>query len=457
MDSVSIADNVLPPRMSKAIDRLVNTGGVNRDALDCALNLVNPFPDYNAPKVGWPDARGTSSVIIEDTQLINLVAPPSVTTADTWSAHLAILPTAFASNSLFTASISTLGVNTSGNATRMVYPFSILAKNDSSGGGLDPLADNPETRIGLSFGQIAQGSAFRVVKQAFEVINTTASLYKGGYVDTYRYNAGDSPFYCQQAASSQLAGICRAVGSPPTTSTTIVNLPNYYGGSAIEGAYVINLPDSAENLVLPQTGSQVLFLDTPGATASAGFNLFGCGFTGWNFCGAFLSGLTAQSSFKVRVRTTLEIFPTPKDNNAFIRMTQLATPWDPTVFHILSEVLREMPAACAYTDNPLGEWFHKILAVVADHAPLVGAAFGPAGSLIGTGISALAKGARHLTAPKPPQPTNDVTTTRPLDRKDLTLPSSESHQPRPRGRSRTRRAASVAPTMRSRSRAPRKK
>ena len=77
--------------MSKQIDRLVNTGGVNRDALDCTLNLVNPFPDYNAPKVGWPDARGTSSVIIEDTQLINLVAPPSVTSADTWTAHLAII------------------------------------------------------------------------------------------------------------------------------------------------------------------------------------------------------------------------------------------------------------------------------------------------------------------------------------------------------------------------------
>lgn len=452
MDSLSIADNVLPRRMSKNIDRLVNSHGVSRLALDSALNLVNPFPDYNAPKVGWPEPRGTSSVIVEDTQLIDLSAPASVTSADTWSAHVSILPTAFTSNQLFTASISSIGVNTSGNATRNVYPLSILAKNDSSAGGLDPLADNPETKTGLSFGSLAEGSAFRIVKQAVEIINTTASIYRGGYVDTYRFNSGDAPFYSQQSSAAQMAGVCRAVGRPPSTSNAIVNLPNYYGGDATEGAYVINLPDSAENLVQPQVGSQVLFLTQPGAASSTGFTLFGCGFTGWNFSGAFLSGLTAQSTFKIRFRTTLEIFPTPSDGNSFLRLTQLSTPWDPVVMHILSEVLREMPAACAYTDNPLGEWFHKILAVVADHAPLVGAAFGPAGSLIGTGVSALAKGIRHATTPTPPSPPNDNSTTRPLDNKSSALPSSESRQPPPRGRSRTRRPASMAPSTRSRSR-----
>lgn len=451
MDSISVADNVLPRRMSKTIDRLVNTNGVSRAALDSALNLVNPFPDYNAPKVGWPEPRGTSSVIVEDTQLIDLSSPSSVTSADTWSAHVAILPTAFVSNQLFTADITPNGVNTTGNATRNVHPLSILAHRDGAAGGLDPLQDNPELKIGLAFGQLAEGSSFRIIKQAVEIINTTASIYRGGYVDCYRFNSGDAPFYAQQSAATQMAGVCRAVGRPPSSSSAIVNLPNYYGGDATEGAYVINLPDSAENLVQPQVGSQVLFLTRPGAQASNGFTLFGCGFTGWNFSGAFLSGLTPQSTFKIRFRTTIEIFPTPSDGNSFLRLTQLATPWDPVVMHILSEVLREMPAACAYTDNPLGEWFHKILAVVADHAPLVGAAFGPAGSLIGSGIGALAKGIRHATTSTPPTPPNDNQTTRPLDSKASVLPSTESRQPQSRGRSRTRRAASMAPSTRSRS------
>lgn len=108
-----------------------------------------------------------------------------------------------------------------------------------------------------------------------------------------------------------------------------------------------------------------------------------------------MTGLAQGSSVVVRFRTYLEIFPQWGEGNGFIRLASRTVPYSPIIDEILTRVLAEMPAGTAYTDNPLGEWFERMLSGVAEYAPQVGDALGmifPPAKLIGNGLGGVARG-----------------------------------------------------------------
>jgi len=125
--------------------------------------------------------------------------------------------------------------------------------------------------------------------------------------------------------------------------------------------------------------------------------------TDWSYCGAFLTGLAQGSSITIRFRTYLEVAPAPSDGNSWIRLVNPSTPYNSTIEDILTKILVDMPAGCAYTDNPLGEWFNSLMEFIESAAPIVGDVFGnfiPGAKLIGSTVGSVAKTARKINGGK---------------------------------------------------------
>jgi hypothetical protein len=185
---------------------------------------------------------------------------------------------------------------------------------------------------------------------------------------------------------------------PPTKPNDIDDFPNTYIGDGRDGVYVINTPTQKENEPKIFRGRDPAFFASPNDAAAPGrYVVNGGAHTGWSHAGAFMTGLAQGSSILLKHRVYIEIFPSsfPGSNSAsLVRLSDKTTPYSPMIMEVLAQVIRDMPAGCAYTDNPLGEWFQSILDHVSNLAPVIGKVVGtvlPGASLIGEGIGVVSK------------------------------------------------------------------
>lgn len=403
----AIEENIVPKHAKDSMRRLKDLAGVEEDALDSVLNLCNPFPDYAVKRLGWPSEKATGSVVIVDTYEKVITAPAGLVAGETWDLHAAMLPVPF--TSVFSAEkfVETSGLVSTNTAGLSDASASLVIKTSSSAiGGDDPLdplkaAVAVGARQVYSYGVHAEGSQHRVVAQGIELINTSAALYKGGAVYGYRIPADRTPIYWSHAVAAvpagEYLGVSCMTGMPPRKPSDLVNYGNTFEGPAADGAYVINAPDDSRNEPTGTLGGAVVFSDGPGWTDGNVVLTQGSGsLNGWCFSGVMATGLAQNSSFLIRFRTYLEVFPLPHDGNSLIRLTNPTIASNPVINETLSVILRDMPAGCPYTHNPLGEWFESIMESVEAIAPMVGGIFGPIGGLVGSGVSHLAKGAKKM-------------------------------------------------------------
>lgn len=400
-EALLIEENVPTTKTRRLISKLGLESEENRDALASALNLTNPFPDDHVRRVGWPDSKSVPSVVLVDTQEVS-VSKSSSLGAGAWDFHACILPTAFTSMTAANVQISAAGTGLATGIGNIIAPYNIVQAD--AGGLMDPLDSLSLHTYNGAYGQLANGSMFRVVAQGLEVVNTSAQLYKGGMAYGYRLPGSYADVGLLFQGAIPVSGAMTflngsACGRPPETVNDIINYGNTSACQAADGIYVINTPSSERNEPEVNAGGICAFVRNPGALVTNAVVVSGVGHqTQWNMCGAFLTGLAPEATFVVRFRTYIEIFPLPRDNNNLIRLTNPTVAHSPIVSELLCMILRDMPAGCPYTMNPLGEWFEHLMEKIADFAPTIGSAFGPAGSLIGAGVSHLAKGAGALNA-----------------------------------------------------------
>lgn len=392
------AENVPTRRMHKAMSRLQAVGGVHEDSLDAVLNLVNPFPDYPAKRVGWPDSKAGSSVVMVDLYEQVISNPSGLAAGETWDLHACMLPFVFAGTSgeggIAPFKKDPLSANNHGSLTIMTAKTGNLA--------------NPVVGLPLSsyiYGDLAQKAPFRVIAQGLELVNISADLYRGG--STFAYRSEAPVQYCCPWTSQAPSGALTQTAafdvtlSPPTQPSDIVDWPNTYVGDGRDGLYVINTPTCRENEPKIFRGRDVLFMDDPNGYGEVGRYVAGSGgHNGWCLAGGFMSGLAQNSSILLKHRVFLEIFPSAKpssDSFSLVRLSDKCTPYSPAIMEVLAQVLRDMPAGCPYTENPLGEWFQDILEHISAIAPTVGKVVGtivPGVGALGEGIGAVSK---HLS------------------------------------------------------------
>lgn len=117
--------------------------------------------------------------------------------------------------------------------------------------------------------------------------------------------------------------------------------------------------------------------------------------SGYTATGAHITGLSPQSTFTVVLTYFVQILP--GRHSALIPAIRPSTPYDPRAYQIYTTVMQHLPIACFKDDNDFGDWFKKAMRLVSQVAPLVGAAFGPVGALVGKGIGAAGSAAGSIT------------------------------------------------------------
>jgi len=405
----------VPRRARRLLNQMLQNKVVTPQGLNWLIAATDPFHDEPLHCEGYPDL--TLSRSITQTLTFTTSVKTNQPSTDPWDCHVFFTPVtpslSFVSPGggissvdplLYRTGITILGQAVPNPATQLISGINILSGPNNadwitSGPGVFAL--NPACAIPTSF---ANGY-FRVIAAAFEVVNTTAELYKGGSVTTYR-----SPAYTAPCIINSIGGYATSTylsNLPPSSQTNAALFPDSRTWGATEGAYVVETLNSSEVpfvSTLPLTGAGlILGQDVSSLTTGAGTSLAWLPLSvnggptprsasknaplPYDISGAIFAGLNPNSTLQVTTRYIIERIPAITDPNLLV-LAREPCPFDPMILELYSRVMRELPVAVKVGENPLGEWFFDILQVLAGIAPAVGTALapftGPLGPMIGT-------------------------------------------------------------------------
>jgi hypothetical protein len=399
-------------KINQVLDKLEKNSHLTKDGRAWLISACDPFHDTDITLAGYPDVCSSATIV----QLVKkqmVVAPPTGITTQNWDCNITLFNLQGSVNSAsndarlrITANVDQYGFATGGTGLYAYYPVSgVVASSNLTTQQTWPTLSNYnpvatyQGANSVDCSDFVQG-ACRVIGVAFEVVNTTAEIYKQGQVTVWR-----------QPNVNTLTNIGFVdTGLPLFQATDLLRMPPgdlptaqlLYGSrswAAAEGAYVVGRQNGVENpLAQPVnvpfamttadyiTGvntPMVYSADTPGAQyvqpiLASPFDL----------SGAYFTGLSPQTTLTVNVRWLLERMPTPSETDLVVLATPSA-PYDPLALELYNHCIRDMPPGVMLSENPLGEWFANVLSKVADWAPKIGSALGnfiPGAGLLGNAI-----------------------------------------------------------------------
>jgi hypothetical protein len=409
------------------------TGKMTPDGRVWFKQMLDLYADVKEKPVGYPDVEGSGSVVYRIQQSVTVPAPTSAGTG-AWDCHVFTLPEC--TNSA--ASGATTGGPTFGNfqggtiagsATGVqitaagqgsaVGPISIWAGAAGSRSWTNSAGNTAsgDTYATFNLDSVLGGSG-RIVSMGFEVINTSAELYDSGAVTCYRMpqaiNKESYAAYTNGAAVSPR--LYNSSRSPATTIAEAILVPNSVQWKAKEGAYVnatMTVPENPPmglqaagrifkyNNTLTGTGATAsvpvnVSIDTTTATSttSSGVTSF-CQPTPFDTSGAYFTGLNTNSTLQVNMTVVYEKFPVPSEVS-ILPLAQPSPAYDPVALKLYALTLSKLPPGCAQSENPLGEWWGKVMSGLGKILPIAGMALNfvvPGAGAIGTGLGAAASAA----------------------------------------------------------------
>jgi hypothetical protein len=419
MNATDIPLGKAPRRVRGIINNLLNSKQLTPEGLKWLITATDPFHDEPLACDGFPDLT-TSSVLTQTVQLTASIARPvSVPSTDLWDCEIFFNPVSpplsfstpgtglgGANASLYQVGITSTGL-TAIASPRVIYSGVNVLTGPN---GIDFMTSGslgifPDPR--LAFPQTYASGYFRLIATGFEVVNTTAELYKGGSVTVFK-----SPSYSQPMNTYSNAGpdppscYTQAAIMPPGTQSQCALFPSSRTWGAADGCYVVPslnstevpfvtpLPSANAGLVSPvdvqtlTTGSGNRlgwFPPSPYLSQTAGMN---SPFP-FDVSGAFFSGLNPNSTLQVTVKYVVERIPSITEPNLLV-LTRPPCPFDPMALELYTRVMASLPVGVKVGDNPDGEFWASILDALAAIAPVVGAALTPIAGPIAPALSAAA-------------------------------------------------------------------
>jgi hypothetical protein len=407
------------PRKTRAIlNGLLTSKQLTKEGLNWLINATDPFHDEPLPVDGYPDLT-TSSVLTQTLQLTTSVARPStVPSTDLWDCHVFLNPCSpplgykIPGTGLVSADprFYLSGITANGDVTQF-SPFIFSGVNAigcPNGTNVFVASGGQVASPALAIPQTFASGYFRLIACGFEVVNTTAELYKGGSVTCYK-----SPAYSQRCltrTSTEPYQETTFCALPPGTQSDAALFPSSRTWGAADGCYIVchlndddvpfvsNLPTSAAGLLLTSASSDL----TTGTGNRLGYLPIPCSNTiprtspmnsplPFDISGAVFSGLNPNSTLQVTVKYMIERIPAISEPNLLV-LTRPPCPFDPLAIEMYSRITTILPVACKVSDNPDGEFWASILDALSAIAPIVGGAFssitGPIGPAIGAAVSA---------------------------------------------------------------------
>jgi len=377
------------------LDRLVRDRVLTSTGKEWLKVALDPFHDTATDPKGYPDTNIGASVLQVVKQTVNVSAPTGVT--GEWDCNIFSLPilnntptvnltnpnsnVVFPANS--TASVTLGAINLTSAAT------STSLTNLDISNGVTPLVALDQWSAGVT----------RVVAAGFEVVNTTADIYKQGQCIVYR-----QPQPTEQDVTYQIstgtgtpgilgAGSLRELNNPPASPQEAMLLSGTRQWAAEEGCYiplVFNSPD----LPAEADGTTGVIFSNPipggggGASSYIGSQVNVDGTTGNHYFssptkfaqqhtgGAIFTGLSNQTTLQVTANFYLERFPNSNVLGGAQDLVVLAKKspcYDIVAQELYSECIADMPVGVMVKENGLGDWFKEaVQKVTSVAAPILG-------------------------------------------------------------------------------------
>jgi len=394
------------------------------------MQSLNPFSDWKADAVGFPDTDGSRSVVyrVPLQMAVNAGSNGAIGNGQ-FDVNFFFLPTltSGASDSLsnfdYNQTNGILSQSASGAWPTFNFGFlnavvvpSGTATGPVGGSSLANMANATVLTLGLD--TYIKGNG-RVVSWGLEVYNNTPVLSIGGAVTVYRQPQSHS--YASSLTIGNPAGgpvvldfgtqYSRIMNLWPTTSADALVLSQSKQWNASDGAYVIGTASASENPYTQKACQKVVYVQNNGATLAnttalaqnpltitpigggTAYNLYTANFLGpVDTNGAYFFNLPNATVLTAVLTAFVEVAPVAKDQTA--PLAKECCPFDPLAIELMARVTQTMSVGDMVKNNANGDWFRKICNILADVAEPIGQAIGcfvPGASMVG---STIAKGAR---------------------------------------------------------------
>jgi len=393
--------NITNKNMSRAVDSILDNvqekHGLSDDGRNWLIAAMDPFHDSDMRLAGYPDISTGATVVQLVKQQLQITVPSTVTANSNWDAHLCLMPTC---NPGTTNALNTLTAGLANTVTGVTGELGFGAFQALGGPAGSVLFPGPgsggviTTKVlgTLTPSTFVRGNS-RVIGCAFEVVNTTAEIYKQGQVTTYRLPTQPviTTFITTGGSNTpSTVSIGSLFRSPPSSVAACNLLMGTRTWAAAEGAYVVGRQNRLDNPlampaynnvwhtpndVVPAAATNVSIFSNLGTAAPSAVadTIFP-----YDISGAYFTGLSYNSTLTVTCRWLVERLPGPQEPDLAVLASPAAC-YDSLALEIYARAMNSAPPGVMLKENPLGEWFRSVLKGVANWAPKVGSALSTIG------------------------------------------------------------------------------
>lgn len=351
---------------------------------------LDPFHDYQLAHVaGFPDVYSQPSVVQLITKNLTISKPAALTAP--WDANV------------FYTGLSTLGhspmVSSTSNDLVQYNHAAIPATASSSVSSVAVMCANSGGQMNLADAYYHIGDVndtdipYRVVASGMEIHNDTAPINKQGSLtvgilepfardvaSVPYFDTNASPYSTVDVQSDRLRGI-------PTSSTSLRSVPSARTWAAKDGCYIVPRMMDQATMSLKNRRDATLTFITPAGVETA-FHSFPGGVTpvtgadskyrpvfnspivtGFTPMMISLTGLSAETTFTITLKTIVEMYPPP--THVLAPMATPSCPFSPNALSAYSAISSSAPYAVPVGENAAGDFFRKVISAAKYVVPLI--------------------------------------------------------------------------------------
>lgn len=393
-------------RAQRTLNKLTQLApGLTESGKDWLVAAIDPFHDSQLKNLqGWPDLETGASVVRLIKETMTITAPASA--SGNWDCEIVNWPFQN-TQSFMTSNVrnNQVGQFNSQNPTTTLGGLQAFAVPSGTPAAFATNASTTSMTLPPQY----QTGSHRIVGMGFEVVNTTAPLYKQGQVTCFKMMenpTGVSNMYVTDVTNTYSGDTTTTpVRAPPSTVAQAMLLPGSRQWDAAEGCYMVstfmdtvNKPYSVnyqqpiintvtaypaltpeysddvitspntEAVLLPLIGLSASF---PGTMIFPPQHMYPI-----HMSGAYFTGLSNQTTLSVTRNVYIESFPGIGEPDILVLGTPSAE-FDYTALFLYSHAMSVMPVGVKVSDNEAGSWFSEVMGDVIDFlSPLLKSAGG---------------------------------------------------------------------------------
>jgi len=410
------------------LNKLADTTVITPGGRDFLIASLDPMHDNQLKDLsGWPDAETAASVtrLIKQSLTVKLPQSSTVSTYDVHFIHWPWLNAGTFCTGQRINSLCNYGQPTT--LPQILALGGMCVYIVPTGSSLD-LSLSPDFILTLD--SVYSDGPNRIVGSGFEVVNTTAEIYKQGqlcvwrmpqsYLDPTTVQISGTGALTTPVSNISCTGMF--LNCPPRNFAEAMLVPGTRQWKAADGVYAVcphisadnpaSLPDYTQPIIptrsdtadkvpngVPQnTGwntysNQAFILVPPFDETSAGVRTLRTQkIYPLHLCGSIFTGLTSNSTLTLSWNVFIETFPTLAQKDILV-LSRPSSSLDEVALKLYGECLTSLPVGVPAADNPFGEWFAEVVESITDFLTPGALALGmPAVAAVSKGANSLAKG-----------------------------------------------------------------